>query len=119
MNAIPAHVATEKDREVLWKGMYVLLPCTILINIHREAVIMKRRILSILCAIIMLCSAAIAETATVTVDGVGEHVTVTLTMEGDRIKSVEASSDSAGEDARYREALASIAEEMVNANTLS
>ena len=119
MNAIPAHVATEKDQEVLWKGMYVLLPCTILINIHREAVIMKRRILSILCAIIMLCSAAIAETATVTVDGVGEHVTVTLTMEGDRIKSVEASSDSAGEDARYREALARIAEEMVNANTFS
>ncbi len=80
---------------------------------------MKRIILSILCAFILTCNTAFAETATVTVDGVGERVTVTLTMEGDRIKSVEASSDYTEADDRGKESLSRIAEEMVNANSFS
>ena len=73
---------------------------------------MKRMILLVLCAIFLL-STAVAETATVTVDGVGEHVTVTLTMDGDRIKAVEASSDNTEADARGKEALSLIADAMV------
>ena len=42
---------------------------------------MKKTFLLILCAV-LLFSTALAETATVTVNGVGEHVTVTLTMDG-------------------------------------
>ena len=79
---------------------------------------MKRMILLVLCAIFLL-STAVAETATVTVDGVGEHVTVTLTMDGDRIKAVEASSDNTEADARGKEALSLIADAMVEKNTFS
>ena len=79
---------------------------------------MKRMILLVLCAIFLL-STAMAETATVTVDGVGEHVTVTLTMDGDRIKAVEASSDYTEADARGKEALSLIADAMVEKNTFS
>ena len=79
---------------------------------------MKRIILSVLCAI-LLFSTAFAETATVTVDGVGERITVTLTMEGDRIVSVEASSDNTEADARGKEALSLIADAMVEKNTFS
>jgi len=67
----------------------------------------------------LLFSTAFAETATVTVDGVGEHVTVTLTMESDRIVSVEASSDNTEADARGKEALSLIADAMVEKNTFS
>ena len=79
---------------------------------------MKRIIVLVLCAI-LLFSTAFAETATVTVDGVGEHVTVTLTMDGDRIKAVEASSDNTEADARGKEALSLIADAMVEKNTFS
>ena len=43
------------------------------------------RILSLLCTMMLLLGAVAEERATVTVDGVVEHVTVTLTMEDDRI----------------------------------
>ena len=79
---------------------------------------MKKTFLLILCAV-LLFSTALAETATVTVNGVGEHVTVTLTMDGDRIAGVEASSDNTEADARGKESLALITKEMVNANTFS
>jgi len=77
------------------------------------------RILSLLCAMMLLLSAVAEESATVTVEGVGEHVTVTLTMEDDRIKSVEASSDNTEADERGREALALIPSAMVEKNTFS
>lgn len=77
------------------------------------------RILSLLCAMTLLLSAVAEESAAVTVEGVGEHVTVTLTMEGDRIKSVKASSDNTEADERGKEALSLIAEAMVEKNTFS
>jgi len=76
------------------------------------------RILSLLCAMMLLLGAVAEESATVTVEGVGEHVTVTLTMEEDRIKSVEASSDNTEADERGKEALSLITEAMVEKNTL-
>ncbi len=79
---------------------------------------MKKTFLLILCAV-LLFSTALAETATVTVNGVGEHVTVTLTMDGDRIAGVEASSDNTEADARGKESLALITKEMVSANSFS
>lgn len=77
------------------------------------------RILSLLCAMTLLLGAVAEESATVTVEGVGEHVTVTLTMEDDHIKSVEASSDNTEADERGKEALSLIAEAMVENNTLT
>ena len=77
------------------------------------------RILSLLCTMMLLLGAVAEESATVTVEGVGEHVTVTLTMEDDRIKSVEASSDNTEADERGKEALSLIAEAMVENNTLN
>ena len=76
-------------------------------------------ILSLLCTMMLLLDAVAEERATVTVDGVVEHVTVTLTMEDDRIKSVEASSDNTEADERGKEALSLIAEAMVENNTLN
>ena len=77
------------------------------------------RILSLLCAIMLSLGAIAEESATVTVEGVGEHVIVTLTMEDDRIKSVEASSDNTEADERGREALTLIAEAMVESNSFT
>ena len=77
------------------------------------------RILSLLCAMMLLLSAVAEESATVTIEGVGEHVTVTLTMEDDRIKSVEASSDNTEADERGKEALSLIAEAIVEKNTFA
>lgn len=77
------------------------------------------RILSLLCTMMLLLGAVAEERATVTVDGVVEHITVTLTMEDDRIKSVEASSDNTEADERGKEALSLIAEAMVENNTLN
>jgi len=77
------------------------------------------RILSLLGAMMLLLGAVAEESATVTVEGVGEHVTVTLTMEDDRIKSVEASSDNTEADERGREALALIPSAMVEKNTFA
>ena len=77
------------------------------------------RILSLLCAMMLLPGAVAEESATVTVEGVGEHVTVTLTMEDDRIKSVEASSDNTEADERGKEALSLIAEAIVEKNTFA
>lgn len=77
------------------------------------------RILSLLCAMTLPLGAVAEESATVTVEGVGEHVTVTLTMEDDRIKSVEATSDNTEADERGREALALIADAMVEKNTFA
>ena len=77
------------------------------------------RILSLLCTMMLLPGAVAEERATVIVEGVGEHVTVTLTMEDDRIKSVEASSDNTEADERGKEALSLIAEAMVEKNTFA
>ena len=77
------------------------------------------RILSLLCAMTLLLGAVAEESATVTVEGVGEHVTVTLTMEDDHIKSVEASSDNTEADERGREALSLIPSAMVEKNTFA
>ena len=77
------------------------------------------RILSLLCAMMLPLGAVAEESATVTVEGVGEHVTVTLTMEEDRIKSLEASSDNTEADERGKEALSLIAEAMVEKNTFA
>ena len=76
-------------------------------------------ILSLLCTMMLLLDAVAEERATVTVDGVVEHVTVTLTMEDDRIKSVEASSDNTEADERGKEALSLIAEAIVEKNTFA
>ena len=77
------------------------------------------RILSLLCAMMLLLDAVAEESATVTVEGVGEHVTVTLTMEDDHIKSVEASSDNTEADERGKEALSLIAEAIVEKNNFA
>ena len=80
---------------------------------------MKRTITFILC-VIMLVSGALAEDrATVTVDGVGEHVTVALTMEDDRIISVQATSDNTEADDRGKESLALITSAMVEKNSFA
>lgn len=80
---------------------------------------MKRTILSIL-SILILCTTALAEdSATVTVDGVGEHVTVTLTMEDDQIISVQATSDNTEADDRGKESLALITSAMVEKNSFA
>ena len=77
------------------------------------------RIVSLLCTLMLLFGAVAEESATVTVEGVGEHVTVTLTMEDGRIKGVEAVSDNTEADERGREALSLIADAMVEANSFS
>ena len=77
------------------------------------------RVLSLLCAMMFLMGAVAEESATVTVEGIGEHVTVSLTMEDDRIKSVEARSDNTEADERGKEALSLIAEAMVEKNTFA
>lgn len=77
------------------------------------------RILSLLCTMMLLLGAAAEESATVIVEGVGEHVSVTLTMEGDRIKSVQANSDNTEADERGKQALSLIAEAMVEKNTFT
>lgn len=82
---------------------------------------MKRNILiAVLTAFaIILGSAGIAEdTATAVVEGIGEHVTVTLTMEDGNITRVEASSDNTEADERGRECLKMLADAMVEQNSL-
>ena len=80
---------------------------------------MKQIILSILC-IIMLISGALAEdSATVSVNGVGEHVMVTLTMEDDRILRVEATTDNTEADERGRESLELISSAMIARNSVN
>ena len=80
---------------------------------------MKQTILSILCAILLVSGALAEDSATVTVNGVGEHVTVTLTMEDDRIVSVEAATDNTEADERGRESLALVASAMVDKNSVN
>lgn len=82
---------------------------------------MKRlaRVLAILCALALGPCARAEQSATVTVDGIGEHVTVTLTMEDGRIASVEAASDNAEADARGVESLKMIADAMVEKNSVN
>ena len=84
---------------------------------------MKRFILKRLClalVIALLCGSAgcLAETrtSTATVTGIGEQVTVTLTMDEGIIQSVEATSDNTEADERGRESLALMAEAMVDEN---
>ena len=80
---------------------------------------MKRSIVVFL-IVIMLVSGALAEdSATVTVDGVGEHVTVTLTMDDDRIIRVDATSDNTEADDRGKESLALMTAAMVEKNSFA
>ncbi len=83
----------------------------------------KRRItlliLSILCATALVSGALAEDSATVTVNGVGEHVTVTLTMEDDRIISVEASTDNTEADERGRASLELISSAMIEKNSVN
>ena len=62
----------------------------------------------------MVSGASTEQTATV--DGVGEHVTVTLTMADGRITGVKASSDNTEADERGKEALSLIADAIVAKN---
>ena len=80
---------------------------------------MKRSIIVILCVIMLISGALAEDSATVIVDGVGEHVTVTLTMDDDRIISVDATSDNTEADDRGKESLALITSAMVEKNTLA
>lgn len=80
---------------------------------------MKRTVLAILCAIMLISSALAEDSATVTVNGVGELVTVTLTMEDDRIISVEATTDNTEADERGRESLSLITTAMVEKNSVN
>lgn len=80
---------------------------------------MKRIILSLICTIVLVFGALAEDSATVVVNGVGEHVTVTLTMEDDRILRVEASSDNTEADERGRESLELISSAMVEKNSVN
>ena len=80
---------------------------------------MKQTILSILCVIMLLSGALAEDSATVTVNGVGEQVTVTLTMEDDRIISVESTTDNTEADERGKESLLLISSAMVSKNSVN
>ena len=80
---------------------------------------MIRTVLAILCAILLISSALAEDSATVTVNGVGEQVTVTLTMEDDRIVRVEATTDNTEADDRGRESLSLITTAMVEKNSVN
>ena len=80
---------------------------------------MKQTILSILCVIMLLSGALAEDSATVTVNGIGEQVTVTLTMEDDRIISVEATTDNTEADERGRESLTLVTSAMVEKNSVN
>ena len=80
---------------------------------------MNQTILSILCVIMLLSGALAEDSATVTVNGVGEQVTVTLTMEDDRIISVEATTDNTEADERGKESLLLISSAMVSKNSVN
>ena len=82
---------------------------------------MKRmiRALAVLC-VMALCFCALAEeSATVTVRGIGENVTVTLVMEDGKIVSVKAASDNTEADERGVESLKLITDEMVEKNSVN
>ena len=90
---------------------------------ERSWIIMRNslRVLVSACAVLTsfgICARA-DESATVTVKGVGENVTVTLTMEDDIVKAVEASSDNAEADERGRESLKQVADAMVEKNSVN
>ncbi len=82
---------------------------------------MKRWIcaLAVLCALALGCCAVADGSATVSVRGIGETVTVTLTMEDGRIASVEAVSDNAEADERGAESLKIVADAMVAKNSVN
>ncbi len=80
---------------------------------------MKQAILSLFCAIMLISGALAEDSATVIVNGVGEHVTVTLTMEDDRITSVEATTDNTEADERGRESLELISSAMIEKNSVN
>ena len=80
---------------------------------------MKRTVLAILCAIMLISSALAEDSATVTVNGVGEQVTVTLTMEDDRIVRMEATTDNTEADERGRESLTLVTSAMVEKNSVN
>lgn len=82
---------------------------------------MKRltRILAMVCVMALGFCAMAEQSATVSVKGIGETVTVTLTMEDGRIASVEAASDNTEADERGRESLKLVADAMVAQNSVN
>ena len=80
---------------------------------------MRRIIVFILCAFMLISGALAEDSATVTVNGVGERVTVRLTMEGDKIISVEATSDNDEADERGRASLEIVTSAMVEKNSVN
>ena len=82
---------------------------------------MKRLIqaLAIMCVMMLGFCALAEESATVTVRGIGENVTVTLVMENGKIVSVEAFSDNSEADARGVESLKLTADAMVEKNSVN
>ena len=82
---------------------------------------MKRliQVLAIMCVLLLGVCALAENSATVTVQGVGEKVTVTLTMKDGNIVSVEASSDNTEADERGVESLKLTADAMVEKNSVN
>ena len=82
---------------------------------------MKRliRVLAMLCVMALGFCALAEQSATVTVRGIGENVTVTLVMEDEKIVAVEAASDNAEADERGVESLKLIADAMVEKNSVN
>lgn len=77
------------------------------------------RVLALLCVMALGFCALAEQSATVTVRGIGENVTVTLVMEDGRIVSVEAASDNTEADERGVESLKLIADAMVEKNSVN
>ena len=80
---------------------------------------MKQTFLTLICVIMLISGALAEDSATVTVNSVGEHVTVTLTMKDDRIVSMEASTDNTEADERGRESLELISSAMIEKNSVN
>ena len=76
------------------------------------------RVLAMLCAMALGFCVLAEESATVTVRGIGENVTVTLVMEDGKIVSVEATSDNTEADERGVESLKLIADAMIEKNSV-
>lgn len=76
-------------------------------------------VLEMMCVLTVSFCAMAEQSATVTVKGIGENVTVTLAMEDGKIKSVEATSDNTEADERGVESLKLVADAMVEKNSVN
>ena len=77
------------------------------------------RVLAMVCAMLLGVCAVAEQSATVTVQGIGETVTVTLTMDDGKIVAVEASTDNTEADERGVACLKLIADAMVEKNSVN